>query len=237
MHNLVFRRREQKYLLTQAQRDALVRAVEEHMEPDDYGRSLVCNIYFDTPDHLLIRRSLEGPVYKEKLRLRGYGQIREGDKVFLEMKKKYNGIVYKRRVKLPVEMAMRYMADPEAVLDKGQIGRELDYFKRFYGQLRPAMYLSYDRLAWRLGDLRVTLDWNVRYRVQQLDLTVPPEGEQLLEAEQYLLEIKTATAMPLWLVEVLDQNHIRKQSFSKYGKAYLRLLQENKIESRGSQYV
>ena len=237
MHNLVFRRREQKYLLTQAQRDALVRAVEEHMEPVDYGRSLVCNIYFDTPDHRLIRRSLEGPVYKEKLRLRGYGQIREGDKVFLEMKKKYNGIVYKRRVKLPVEMAMRYMADPEAVLDKGQIGRELDYFKRFYGQLRPAMYLSYDRLAWRLGDLRVTLDWNVRYRVQQLDLTVPPEGEQLLEAEQYLLEIKTATAMPLWLVEVLDQNHIRKQSFSKYGKAYLRLLQENKIESRGSQYV
>ena len=83
----------------------------------------------------------------------------------------------------------------------------------------------------------MTLDWNVRYRVQQLDLTVPPEGEQLLEAEQYLLEIKTATAMPLWLVEVLDQNHIRKQSFSKYGKAYLRLLQENKIESRGSQYV
>lgn len=237
MHNLVFRRREQKYLLTQAQRDALVRAVEEHMEPDAYGRSLVCNIYYDTPDHRLIRRSLEGPVYKEKLRLRGYGQIREGDKVFLEMKKKYNGIVYKRRVKLPVEMAMRYMADPEAVLDKGQIGRELDYFKRFYGQLRPAMYLSYDRLAWRLGDLRVTLDWNVRYRVQQLDLTVPPEGEQLLEAEQYLLEIKTATAMPLWLVEVLDQNHIRKQSFSKYGKAYLRLLQENKIESRGSQYV
>lgn len=237
MHNYVFRRREQKYLLTRAQRDALVRAVEAHMEPDDYGRSLVCNIYYDTPDHRLIRRSLEGPVYKEKLRLRGYGQIREGDKVFLEMKKKYNGIVYKRRVKLPVEKAMAYMADPEAVLDKGQIGRELDYFKRFYGQLRPAMYLSYDRLAWRLDDLRITLDWNVRYRMEQLDLTVPPEGEQLLEEDQYLLEIKTATAMPLWLVEVLDQNHIRKQSFSKYGKAYLRLLQENKIESRGSQYV
>lgn len=237
MHNYVFRRREQKYLLTRAQRDALVRAVEAHMEPDDYGRSLVCNIYYDTPDHRLIRRSLEGPVYKEKLRLRGYGQIREGDKVFLEMKKKYNGIVYKRRVKLPVEKAMAYMADPEAVLDKGQIGRELDYFKRFYGQLRPAMYLSYDRLAWRLDDLRITLDWNVLYRMEQLDLTVPPEGEQLLEEDQYLLEIKTATAMPLWLVEVLDQNHVRKQSFSKYGKAYLRLLQENKIESRGSQYV
>lgn len=237
MHNYVFRRREQKYLLTRAQRDALVRAVEAHMEPDDYGRSLVCNIYYDTPDHRLIRRSLEGPVYKEKLRLRGYGQIREGDKVFLEMKKKYNGIVYKRRVKLPVEKAMAYMADPEAVLDKGQIGRELDYFKRFYGQLRPAMYLSYDRLAWRLDDLRITLDWNVRYRMEQLDLTVPPEGEQLLEEDQYLLEIKTTTAMPLWLVEVLDQNHVRKQSFSKYGEAYLRLLQENKIESRGSQYV
>lgn len=233
----VFRRREQKYLLNEAQKAALVRAVEGKMQPDDYGRSLVCNIYYDTPDYRLIRRSLEGPAYKEKLRLRGYGSIGQGDKVFLEMKKKYDGIVYKRRVKLPVERAMTYMADVEAQLDKGQIGRELDYFKKFYRGLRPTMYLSYDRLAWRLEDLRITLDWNVRYRTERLDLTVPPDGEQLLDPGQYLLEIKTASAMPLWLVEVLDQNQIRKQSFSKYGKAYLRLLQENKIESRGSQYV
>ena len=237
MQNFVFRRREQKYLLNEMQKAALIQAVGEKLQPDDYGRSLVCNIYFDTPDYRLIRRSLEGSVYKEKLRLRGYGSIGQGDKVFLEMKKKYDGIVYKRRVKLPVEQAMVYMADPEAQLDKGQIGRELDYFKKYYPGLRPTMYLSYDRLAWKLDDLRITLDWNVCYRMDRLDLTVPPDGDQLLEPGQYLLEIKTASAMPLWLVEVLDRNQIRKQSFSKYGKAYLRLLQENTIESRGNQYV
>ena len=239
MHNLVFRRREQKYLLTQAQRDALVRAVEEHMEPDDYGRSLVCNIYFDTPDHRLIRRSLEGPVYKEKLRLRGYGQIREGDKVFLEMKKKYNGIVYKRRVKLPVEMAMRYMADPEAVLDKGQIGRELDYFKQFYGELFPALYLSYDRRSWRSKEqgLRITLDCNIRYRTTDVALTAPPSGEALLQEGQYLAESKSPGAMPLWLVRVLTDAKIRPTSYSKYGTAYLRLLKQHKIQCRGFSYV
>lgn len=237
MYDYVFRRREQKYILTEAQRLELLRSLEAHMEREQYGQSKVCNIYYDTPDHRLIRHSMERPVYKEKLRLRSYGRAEPGSTVFLEMKKKYKGVVYKRRVSLELEQAVRYMADPEAKLEAGQIGREIDYFKHFYAPLRPAVYLSYDRMAWHLEDLRVTMDWNVRYRMQDMDLSAPAGGELLLENGLYLLEIKTATAMPLWLVEVLNRNQIRKQSFSKYGSAYMRLLRENQIESRGFHYA
>lgn len=239
MNDYVFRRREQKYLLDERQRQAIEDAMHENMEPDKYARSAVRNIYYDTPDRRLVRRSLEKPAYKEKLRLRGYGVIKPEDEVFLEMKKKYKGIVYKRRVSMEEQQATAYMADPAARLDAGQIGREIDYFKDFYGTLQPALYLSYDRQAWRSTDnsLRVTLDWNICYRTDNLTLVSEPVGEQLLEPGQSLLEIKTATAMPLWLASLLSEYKIRQTSFSKYGTAHMRLLKEEKTESRGISYV
>ena len=136
MGNLVFRRKEQKYLLDDRQRRAFIEQMEAHMQPDKYPRSSIRNIYYDTPDYRLIRRSLEKPVYKEKLRLRCYGSPEAGGDVFLEMKKKYKGVVYKRRVAMTAEAAEAYMADPAARLEAGQIGREIDYFKQFYGQLQ-----------------------------------------------------------------------------------------------------
>lgn len=239
MNDYVFRRREQKYLLDGLQRKAIEDAMHAHLEPDKYARSAVRNIYYDTPDRRLIRRSLEKPAYKEKLRLRGYGVIRPEDEVFLEMKKKYKGVVYKRRVSLEEQQATAYMANPAARLDAGQIGCEIDYFKDFYGTLQPALYLSYDRQAWHSADngLRVTLDWNICYRTQNLTLVSEPVGEQLLEPGQSLLEIKTATAMPLWLASLLSEYKIRQTSFSKYGTAHMRLLEEEKTESRGLQHV
>lgn len=241
MVNYVFRRREQKYLLDAAQRQAIEQAMLVHMERDPYEDTAVCNVYYDTPDHRLIRRSLERPVYKEKLRLRSYGPVEPGQKVFLEMKKKYKGIVYKRRISLPEREAVAYMADPNAKLEQhGQIGREIDYFKQFYGVLQPSVYLSYDRLAWHDpgdSDLRITLDCNVCYRMHDMSLTSPAGGERLIELEQSLLEVKTGTAMPLWLTGVLSAHQIRKISFSKYGTAYLRLLKNQMRESRGIHYA
>jgi hypothetical protein len=233
--NFVFRRKEQKYLLTDGQRQAFIDLMAQYMKPDKYPRSSIRNIYYDTPDCRLIRRSLEKPVYKEKLRLRSYGDPVSGGDVFLEMKKKYKGVVYKRRVPMTVEAATAYMADPAARLEAGQIGREIDYFKDFYGQLRPSVYLSYQRLSWKgIGnDLRVTMDWDVCYRTDDLDLRLPPGGRDLLQPGEALVEIKSATAMPLWLVDFLSQQQIWQRSFSKYGKAYTILL----TESRGLTHV
>ena len=235
MSNFVFRRKEQKYLLTVSQRQAFIDLMERHMKPDKFPCSSIRNIYYDTPDHRLIRRSLEKPVYKEKLRLRCYGDPAQGGDVFLEMKKKYKGVVYKRRVAMTVDAAVGYMADPAARLDAGQIGREIDYFKQFYENLQPAVYLSYERLSWKgIGsDLRVTMDWDVCFRTDALDLRAMPGGRQLIEPGEALVEIKSATAMPLWLVEFLSENQIRQRSFSKYGRAYTLLLSEKLSESRG----
>lgn len=229
----VFRRRELKFILDSDQRQAIERLLAERMVPDKFGRSTICNLYYDTPDYRLIRRSLEKPVYKEKLRLRSYGRIEPGVDVFLEMKKKYKGVVYKRRVKVSQEQAMAFMARQAPLPEDSQIGRELVYFRDFYRSLEPRVYLCYDRQAWYDPvdkGFRMTLDRNIRYRTENLDLSAPIGGALVLEPELSLLEVKASGGVPLWLTEHLSKAGIFKQSFSKYGRAYL-------LESRGRSYV
>lgn len=239
MADFIFKRNEQKYLLDPQQTAIFKAAMKKYMQPDKFPTSSIRNIYYDTPDYRLIRRSLEKPLYKEKLRLRAYGDITDEDRVFLEMKKKYNGTVYKRRIALTHRQATAYMADPTLRLENTQIGRELDYFKQFYGELLPAVYLSYDRMSWRseADSLRITMDWNICYRTENVDLMGPTDGEPLLQPGHSLVEIKAPGAMPLWLVKVLTDAKIRQVSFSKYGAAYQRLLKEHKIQYRGFSYV
>lgn len=239
MADFIFKRNEQKYLLDPQQTAIFKAAMKKHMKPDKFPTSSIRNIYYDTPDYRLIRRSLEKPVYKEKLRLRAYGDATPDSRVFLEMKKKYDGIVYKRRIALTEREATAYMADPNLLLDDTQIGRELDYFKQFYAELFPAVYLSYERMSWqsKSDGLRITMDHNICYRTENVDLTAAPGGEALLQPGYSLVEIKAPGSMPMWLVKVLTDARIRQVSFSKYGTAYLRLLKEHKIECRGFSYV
>jgi len=227
--NTIFKRYEYKYLLNRAQR----RYVEDHlagrMRPDQYGETTICNVYYDTPDYRLIRKSIEKPVYKEKLRLRSYGRATEDGTVFLELKKKYDGIVYKRRISLKESEAEQYLSGEAPLPKSGQIEREIDYFRWYYGTLQPAMYLCYDRIAWYSADdpnLRITFDRNIRFRQGDHSLESLPGGRQLLDVGQSLMEIKVAGAMPLWLVDILNEANIRKTPFSKYGKAYSILLEE-----------
>lgn len=232
----VFRRRELKYLLDPAQRQALEVLIREHMVPDKFGHSTVCNLYFDTPDYRLIRRSLEKPVYKEKLRLRSYGTIQEGADVFLEMKKKYMGVVYKRRIRISQEQTLAFMNRQSPLPEDSQIGRELTYFRDFYRNLTPRVYLSYEREAWLDPvdkGFRITIDRNICYRRSDLSLYLPAGGRQILSPELSLLEVKASGGIPIWLTEHLSKAGIYKQSFSKYGQAYLQELSE----SRGKTHV
>lgn len=220
----VFERVERKFLLTPAQYAGLMRTLPEYMQADQYGESTILNLYLDTEDSLLIRRSLEKPVYKEKLRLRSYGVPREMDNVFLEVKKKVRGVVYKRRICLPLAQAMECLAQGSVPAAGGQIGREIAYMLRRY-RLRPAVLLAYDRTAYAELEpspnrLRITIDRDIRSRQTDLDLRLGSAGESLLAPGMRLMEIKTAHAIPLWLCAALDQNEIRPTSFSKYGRVY-----------------
>ena len=227
MNGYTFERRELKYRITDAQRAALEAAFGARMVPDEHGESTICNIYYDTADYRLIRASLEKPAYKEKLRLRSYGVTEPGGEVFLELKKKYKGIVYKRRITLPEDAAGEFIAGRAPLGEHGQIGREIEYFTAFYAPLLPAVHLSYERSAWfsrEDRDLRITFDKNIRFRQEDVSLTLPAGGRRILPEGESFMEIKAAAALPLWLVSELDALGIYQNTFSKYGEAYKAIL-------------
>lgn len=229
--NNTFKRYEMKYLISQNKKREIENLMGKYIEPDKYFHSLIQNIYYDTPDYRLIRTSMEKPLYKEKLRLRCYGVAGKETPAFIEIKKKYDGIVYKRRVEMEYEKACRYLnQNLRIVEEKEQILKEIDYFKEFYKNLKGAMYISYERDAYHgkeNPDLRITFDEKILYRTDNLTLDINPYGTDILNKGECLMEIKIADAMPFWLTEVLEQPYIKKTSFSKYGRAY-----ENEIYKR-----
>ena len=161
MSSGTFQRHEVKFLLNRKQRMALELAMQDHMQQDQYGESTICSLYYDTRDFRLIRRSMEKPVYKEKLRLRSYGPAQQDGMVFVELKKKYDGIVYKRRISMKEAQASRYLAGETHLPEDSQSGREIDWFKKYYRELLPAVYLCYDRIAYfsrEDADLRINQD-------------------------------------------------------------------------------
>jgi len=218
-----FMRYEIKYLVTAQQRRAIMDTMSKYMEPDEYGRSTICNIYYDTPDMRLVRRSIEKPVYKEKLRVRCYGSASADDKVFVELKKKYDEVVYKRRVSMRESEAEKYLTGKCDCSKNNQIVSELDYFISEYKDIAPAAYIAYDREALFAKDdpnLRITFDDNILWRDYDLCLTKGIYGKLLLNQGQSLMEIKVSSAMPLWLTHLLSEQRIYKVNFSKYGNAY-----------------
>lgn len=219
-----FHRYETKYLLEDFQYRALRERLEGMAQVDDYGKTSILNIYYDTPDFSLIKRSLEKPVYKEKLRLRTYGIPEDDTRAFIEIKKKYKGIVYKRRIGMKYQDAISYLNEGEAAKEQSQISNEIDYFKNYYKGLGPAMAISYDRIAMagiEDKELRITFDENIRWRVDHLDLKRGNVGNEILKPGQRLMELKIAGAMSVEMAHILDEIGIRQTSFSKYGRGYV----------------
>lgn len=223
----VFKRYELKYLLTAAQKETVLAAVTQYMKPDDYGRTTIRNLYYDTDTYRLIRHSMEKPAYKEKLRLRSYRSAEQDSPVFVELKKKYGDVVFKRRSCMDYATAALWLAGEKRPPAQTQITREIDYFLGFYGSLRPVVYLSYEREAYygrEDGSFRVTFDENILCRQEELYLNSQVYGTPILPQGQVLMEIKCAGGIPLWMVQLLSKQKIYKTSFSKYGTAYKTLI-------------
>lgn len=219
----VFKRYERKYIITPEQYEGLMPLIDEYMRGDEYGRSTICNIYFDTPSHMLIRNSIDKPVYKEKLRLRSYGVPDQDSNVFIEIKKKFKGIVYKRRINMTYREAIDYLCHGAPPKKDSQIAREISWFINFYKGIAPAMIITYERVAYFSKEdpnLRITFDENILWRNWDLDLTLGVYGNKLLPDGYHLMEVKIPDAMPLWLSSKLDELKVFPTSFSKYGNAY-----------------
>ncbi|RHR10045.1 VTC domain-containing protein [Pseudoflavonifractor sp. AF19-9AC] len=225
-NQMIFQRYEFKYLMDARQLQAVLAAMAPHMVPDEYSHSSIRNLYLDTPNFRLIRRSLEKPVYKEKLRIRSYGRAGREENVFVELKKKCCSVVYKRRISMSQHQALGCVAGTELWPDN-QIGTELAYAADFYKTLCPAVFLSYERDSFRGmedEDFRVTFDREIRYRREELTLDSDAWGVPLLAPNQVLMELKVAGGLPLWMAHVLSEQGIFKTSFSKYGTAYADIL-------------
>ncbi|MBR6302630.1 MAG: polyphosphate polymerase domain-containing protein [Lachnospiraceae bacterium] len=239
----IFKRYEVKYILTRQQQRRVLEAMAPYMIMDEHGRSQIQSLYYDTPNSILARRSLDKPMYKEKLRLRSYGIASDDSQVFVEIKKKYDGIVYKRRVSMLLPQSRAFLPEsfsgtPEAKRfllksfrerlkagsSKEQIVKEIEYFVQYYKGIRPAMMLQYERDAFYAADdheFRITFDDNIRWRTDDLRLDKGYYGNRLLDKNYVLMEVKVGAAMPAWFVKILTDNRIYKTSFSKYGTAYL----------------
>ncbi len=225
---LVFKRYEMKYMLSLEQKAKLLAAMEPYMKLDKYGRTSIRNLYYDTDSYLLIRRSIEKPKYKEKLRVRSYGRANPDSTVFVELKKKYNSVVYKRRIAMEEKQAMEWLNIREGGMkEPGQISAEVEYFLEYYKDLHPVVFLSYEREAYYMrdkSDLRVTFDDSILVRQENLTLESEPYGIPILPEGMVLMELKCSGGLPLWLTELLSKEKIYKTSFSKYGTAYKNII-------------
>lgn len=220
----IFQRVEKKYMLTREQYEYLINAISPYMAPDQYGETEIRNIYFDNADNELIETSLLKPTYKEKLRLRSYGVPKMDSTVFFEIKKKYRGIVYKRRISMKLKEAYAYIDGgklPESI--EGNIPTEIDYMMNRY-RLSPKAFISYKRVAWTCEsdpDLRITFDRDITSRYDDTRLESTADGHKILPKDTVLMEIKIPGAMPLWLAHILSEKNIFPHSFSKFGTAHV----------------
>lgn len=227
----VFQRKETKYLLTQEQFTLFFEELQHYMEIDEYGLHTILSLYFDTEDFRFIQKSMQKPKYKEKFRVRSYGVPRQETPVFLEIKKKVKGIVYKRRVATPYNTYTNWLHEKifkeTAEAAPTQIEKEINWLFKKNKDLEPRVLIAYDRLSMFTeedSEFRVTFDQKIRFRSTKLDLMMGSGGELVAPEIGVLMEVKAMGAYPLWFVHLLNKHAVRKGSFSKYAETYKRHL-------------
>ena len=230
-----FKRYEKKYIITREQHAAFYDVLTRHMTPDNFGEYLVQNLYYDTDGWDVIRASIEKPSYKEKMRLRCYGEMNQESRLFLELKKKYKGIVYKRRMAIPARTFPTGSVRGVLSSDPSQIAREFDFYLKT-NAVSGKIYISYWRSAYvgiEDSELRITFDKDIRFRLDCLDYFDPGSGHFILPQDKMVMEIKTPGGMPLWLARALCENKIFPTPFSKFGVCYTEHIIKTASENPG----
>jgi len=220
----IFKRVEQKYLLTEEQYLSLQDLIDRYFLPDNYYFNKIYNLYFDNDNYDNIINSIEKPKYKAKIRLRSYGEATQDEYLFLEMKQKYKGTVYKRRINLTLKEFNEYMNDGTFPKKKKQIMKEIDYHIKYH-KLHPAIFVAYDRYSYYSKEddnFRITFDYNLRGRTNNLKLQDTKENKMYFDQNMYIMEVKCLYALPLWFIRELSKLKIYPSSFSKVGNIYLK---------------
>ena len=234
-----FKRFEKKFIITREQYERLMPSILNYMDADAYcidGKSYnLVNLYFDDDDDSIIRESVRKPKYKEKLRIRSYDVPQsENSTVFIEIKRKFNGVVTKRRAALSYKEVLHYLQTGEHPQTDSYIYNQvLDEIDTYLAQhpCYPKVFISYDRHAYFMkdgSDTRLTFDENVLTRRDDLDLLLGNYGEPLLPPDKLIMEIKFTGAAPVWFSRLASGEGLFRTPFSKYGKEFERYYKQNR---------
>ena len=226
---------ELKYVLSLAERDALLGRFAARFRPDTVGgpagRYPVVSLYCDTAERKCYWDAWRGVPSRRKLRLRLYGKP-DGSipsATFLEIKHHDGAEGAKRRVLLPLAAALAFVNGGDAPAAGPADERILGEARRLIAGegFRPACVIRYDRHAYRFVDaagneqLRITFDHDVRVRFDRLDARPADDGCGLpvLAADRCLMEVKGATAAPYDFAADLSTHGIFPRPFSKYAES------------------
>lgn len=227
MMSLVFNRFEKKYVLSidvyhEILDKLLLKMNLDKNNVDEFMK--VQSIYFDTDNNDYIRNSISKPYYKEKIRIRGYNFIDSDSELFLEVKRKIDGKVNKRRTNIK-------LSDIDNLIENNTIEYNNEYMNKQVlneinyilnrDHLLPKLFVSYERCALvdNHSDLRITFDKNITGSSNKISFNIKTD-QQLLNSKLMIMEVKTCYGMPRWLLEIIENNDIKKASFSKYGTSY-----------------
>ena len=223
-----FLRNEKKYILSQEKYEKITEKLKDFILPDKYPFNQMMTVYYDNDDYRLIKRSIEKPLYKEKLRIRSYSPPLDNDKVFVELKKKFDGVVYKRRTEAIYKDVLNNIYDCK--FDDKQVEKEIKYLFSIYKDLKPKIFISCDR-TYYIGknnkNLRITFDDNLKYRLG--DAYLNKNINDKLLTDKKIMEIKIDGAIPLWFSRILNETEIYPSSFSKVGFAFLKEKEDLKV--------
>lgn len=227
----VFKRHELKFLLSRKEHDSLRKAILPYMDYDKYGNSEgeynIVSLYYESFDKRIYYETVNKLRFRQKLRLRVYDNATLSSPSFIELKQKFKNVVNKRRTLIPLEDAYNILSEPynrdvihHKYASNPQILKEALHFKEFYN-LEPSIVVSYDRQAFsgiaeNEKDLRVTFDYNLMCRSEDLELENGPEGFHFVDTDTVILEVKVSNSVPFWLARILSDFNFTKQGFSKF---------------------
>lgn len=238
--NKIFQRKEKKYILSYDKYNELMKYLDIYMTRDEYGLHTINSLYYDTNTYDLISWATRKPKYREKLRIRCYGTDYVNAPYFLEIKKKVNGIIYKRRVSLDFDETKEFIENGTLpAVDSFTDELTLMEVNRIRNKkVIPSAMVNYDRIALfgnENPDFRVTFDFNMRWRTDRLNFLTDDSGHIIAPEVDIIMEVKILKSYPLWFAKILSDLEIYPQSFSKFGQVYKRYILKERYNNE--QYI
>ena len=251
-----------KYQITAEQMPAIKAAISPYCNVDPFvgnagGRYTITSLYLDTVDRRFYWATENQVHARMKLRVRTYGMASEGP-VFLEIKRRFGDAQSKSRVQVPRDewQAAVIPGGDEQFQNWKLDSRKMEIVKDFSAiaggyALEPVCCVRYDRDSYvgRLNpDVRITFDQRIR-TCHSHDWALHPHEVDYLPVDypynfgapepRLVLEIKFDMHLPIWLIDLVRQFDLKRESFAKYVSCVNRLQDDHlryRTDLRGPQW-